>query len=378
MIHKSVLLKEVIENLNLKPGMTVVDGTLGAGGHSEEILKKILPGGKLISIDLDPQPVESFKKSLQTGILIAKKELIRTARSAPVNIKNKNGNQAFSHFEKLGNREGKIVGNWRGATPTPTEKKNSESEDIFGYWCGVNDNYANIKEIIGGLGLTPREERVVDAVLVDLGFSSDQIENANRGFSFLRNGPLDMRYCQDLQEETAADVVNNRAENELAQIFRDFGEEKFAKKIAREIAKARRTKEIKETGDLIKIISAAVPERYKRGRVHFATKAFQALRIETNRELENLKKFLARAVEVLASKGILAVISFHSLEDRIVKNFFRDEARDCVCPPNFPKCVCAHRRRLKIVTKKPITAQESEIKANPRARSAKLRVAQKV
>ncbi|MFA6193449.1 MAG: 16S rRNA (cytosine(1402)-N(4))-methyltransferase RsmH [Parcubacteria group bacterium] len=351
MIHKSVLLKEVIENLNLKPGMTVVDGTLGAGGHSIEILKKILPGGKLISIDLDSQAVENFKKSLQQGIFIAKKELIQSAASVPVNINKKNDDRTFSHFEKLGNREGKIVGNW----------------------CGATDNYANIKEIIGGLGL-----KTVDAVLVDLGFSSDQIENAQRGFSFLRNGPLDMRYCQDLCQETAADIVNNRAEDELAQIFRDLGEEKFAKKIAREIVKARKIKEIKETEDLIKIISAAVPERYKRGRVHFATKAFQALRIETNRELENLKKFLAQAVEALASKGILAVISFHSLEDRIVKNFFKDEFQDCVCPPNFPKCVCTHRRRLKIVTKKPIIAQESEIKANPRARSAKLRVAQKI
>lgn len=351
MIHKSVLLKEVIENLNLKPGMTVVDGTLGAGGHSVEILKKISPGGRLISIDLDSQAVENFKKKLQRGILIAKKELIRSAVSAPVNINKKNDNRAFSHFEKLGNREGKIVGDW----------------------CGAVDNYANIKEIIGGLGI-----QSVDAVLVDLGFSSDQIESAQRGFSFLRNGPLDMRYAQDSQEETAADIANNRTEDELTRILGSLGEEKFAKRIAREIVKARKIEKIKETGDLIKIISAAVPERYKRGRVHCATKTFQALRIETNQELENLKKFLAQAVEALASKGILAVISFHSLEDRIVKNFFKDEVRDCVCPPNFPKCVCAHRQKLKIVTKKPITASESEIKSNPRERSAKLRVAQKI
>jgi 16S rRNA (cytosine1402-N4)-methyltransferase len=351
MIHKSVLLEEVIEKLNLKPGMTVVDETLGAGGHSVEILKRILPGGKLISIDWDKQAVESLKKSLQRGILIAKKELIRSAHSAPVNINKKNDDRTFSHFEKLGNREGKIVGDW----------------------CGVADNYANIKEIVGGLGI-----QSVDAVLVDLGFSSDQIESAERGFSFLRNGPLDMRYCQDLQEETAADIVNNRAEWELAGIFRDLGEEKFAKRIAREIVKARKIEEIKETGDLIKIISASVPEKYKRGRVHCATKTFQALRIETNRELENLKKFLVQAIEILASEGILAVISFHSLEDRIVKNFFKDEFQDCVCPPNFPKCICTHRRRLKIVTKKPITASEREIKENPRARSAKLRVAEKI
>lgn len=348
MIHKPVLLKETIESLNLKPGMTVVDGTLGAGGHSQEILKKILPGGKLISIDWDERAVRNFEKKLDEGISIAKRELIRTACSVPVNIKNKNDNQAFI---KLGNRGGEIVG----------------------YWHGSAGNYANIKEIVRGSGI-----QSVDAVLVDLGFSSDQIENADRGFSFLRNGPLDMRYSQDLQEETAADIVNNRAEEELVRIFRNLGEEKFARKIAREIVRAREIKKISETGELAEIILRAVPERYIRGKIHPATRIFQALRIETNQELENLKKFLIHAEEVLASKGILAVISFHSLEDRIVKNFFKDEARDCVCPPNFPKCVCVHRQKLKIITKKPIVAQESEIKANPRARSAKLRVAQKV
>ena len=141
---------------------------------------------------------------------------------------------------------------------------------------------------------------------------------------------------------------------------------------------ARKINEIKETGDLVEIVLNAVPERYKRGKIHPATRVFQALRIETNQELENLKNFLNQAVGALASKGILAIISFHSLEDRIVKNFFREEAQDCVCPPNFPKCVCAHRARLKIVTKKPITASEREVAQNPRARSAKLRIAQKI
>jgi 16S rRNA (cytosine1402-N4)-methyltransferase len=361
MIHKPVLLKEAIENLNLKPGMTVVDGTLGAGGHSQEILKKILPGGRLISIDWDKGAIENFEKKLETGILIAKKELIFTrahesatgqsVRSAPANINKKNDNQAFSRFEKIGNRKGEIVGDWYGAA----------------------DNYANIKKIIGGLRI-----QSVDVVLVDIGFSSDQIENADRGFSFLRNGPLDMRYSPETMKETAADIVNNRTESDLNRIFKDLGEEKFAKKIAWEIVKARNIEKIRDTQELVEIISRVMPERYKRGRVHFATKTFQALRIETNQELENLKKFLIEAEKMLASKGILAIISFHSLEDRIVKNFFKDEARDCICPPNFPKCVCTHRQKMKIVTKKPIIASESEIKANPRARSAKLRVAQKV
>lgn len=351
MIHKSVLLEELVENLKLRPGMTVVDGTLGAGGHSEEILKRILPGGKLISIDWESRPVESFKERLQRGISIAKKELVRLAASVPVNINKKNDDQVSSQFEKLGNRGGEIVG----------------------YWHGAADNYANIKEILGGLGI-----RSVDAVFVDLGFSSDQIENADRGFSFLKKGPLDMRYSPETQDRTAADLVNNLAEDELARIFKELGEEKFAKRIAREIIEARKIERIGTTDELVEIVSRAIPKRFKRGKVHFATKIFQALRIETNHELENLKNFLNQAVEALASKGILAIISFHSLEDRIVKNFFREEARDCVCPPNFPKCVCGHRARLKIITKKPITASEEEIKDNPRSRSAKLRVAKRV
>jgi 16S rRNA (cytosine1402-N4)-methyltransferase len=351
MIHKPVLLKELIENLKLKPGMTVVDGTLGAGGHSAAVLEKIIPGGKLVSIDWDKNAFKNFEKKLEEGIPIAKRELIRAAASAPINIKNKNDDQSFSRFEKLGNRKGKIVG----------------------YWCGVADNYANIKEILGGLGI-----QSVDAVFVDLGFSSDQIEDADRGFSFLRNGPLDMRYSPETQTRTAADIVNNCAEDELARIFKDLGEEKFAKRITRGIVEARKIERIKNTEGLIKIVSATIPERYKKGKIHPATRVFQALRIETNQELENLKIFLDQAVEALASKGILAVISFHSLEDRIVKNFFREEARDCVCPPNFPKCVCTHRARLKVITKKPITASESEIKENLRSRSAKLRVAQRL
>ena len=351
MIHKSVLLEELVENLKLKPGMTVVDGTLGAGGHSEEILKRILPGGKLISIDWDPRPVESFKERLQRGISIAKKELVRLAASVSVNINKKNDDQVSSQFEKLGNRGGEIVG----------------------YWHGAADNYANIKEILGGLGI-----QSVDAVFVDLGFSSDQIEDEKRGFSFLKDGPLDMRYAPDSQKRSASDIVKFYTEEKLTEIFKIFGEEKFAKRISREIVLARRSSDIRKTTELVKIISAAVPEKYKRGKIHFATRVFQALRIETNQELENLKNFLNQAVEALASKGILATISFHSLEDRIVKNFFREEAQDCVCPPNFPKCVCAHRARLKIVTKKPITASEREVAQNPRARSAKLRIAQKI
>jgi len=363
MIHKPVLLKELIENLNLKPGMIVVDGTLGAGGHSIEILKKILPDGRLISIDRDKRAVENFPEKLEKeGFEIHRASL------APITSNANDENISPSAFVPL-----------------------FSGDKIVGYWCGASDNYANLDNIIRGLGINS-----VGAVFVDLGFSSDQIEDARRGFSFLKNGPLDMRYSPEMQKVTAADIVNGYPEQKLAEVFRKYGEEKFAKRIAREIARARKIRKIRETGELVKIISESVPEKYKRGRiypvksrkagaplaqfnrVHFAARVFQALRIEVNQELENLKIFLEKAMGILASEGKLAVISFHSLEDRIVKNFFREESRDCLCPPNFPKCVCEHRKSLKIITKKPIRPNEKEIRDNPRARSAKLRVAEKL
>jgi 16S rRNA (cytosine1402-N4)-methyltransferase len=320
MVHKPVLLKEVMENLKLEPGMTVVDGTLGAGGHSLEILKRILPGGKLISIDWDKRAVRNFKKKLEEEFSIAKRKLIHKA------------------------------------------------------WRGVVDNYANIGQILRGLGI-----QSVEAIFVDLGFSSDQIEDPQRGFSFLHNGPLDMRYSPEKQKKTAADIVNSYPEERLVGIFKNYGEEKFARKIARGIKERRKTRKIRETRELVEIILDSIPAgKYQRARIHPATKVFQALRIETNQELENLKKFLPQAIEALASEGRLAIISFHSLEDRLVKSIFREESRDCLCPPTFPQCVCGHQARLKIITKRPIIASEKEIRENPRARSAKLRVAQKI
>ncbi len=308
MIHKPVLLGEAIESLNLKKGSVVVDGTLGAGGHAIEIVKKILPRGKLIAIDRDERSIENFK-----GI-ISKKELI-----------------------------------------------------------GVSDNYANLENILRGLGI-----KTVDAILIDLGFNSDQIEDAQRGFSFQHDGPLDMRYSLKDQRLTAADVINNYPEEKLVEIFRNYGEEKFARNIARAVVVSRKEERINRTGKLVEIISANIPQRYKSSRIHFATKVFQALRIEVNQELDNLRSFLDQSIGALASGGRLAVISFHSLEDRIVKNFFKLHSKDCVCPPKFPKCICQHRKSLKIITKKPIIATEEEIRNNSRSRSAKMRVAQKL
>ncbi len=322
-IHKPVLLKESIELLNLKPGMTVVDATLGGGGHSLEILKRIMPGGKLIAIDWDEEAVRKFQIKLKRLKLSLKKENIILA----------------------------------------------------------NDNFARLKNILERLKI-----KEVNAIIADLGISSDQLESAGRGFSFMKDGPLDMRlslrntnpyeYTNNLN---ARDIINNYSEKELVRILKEFGEEKYAAKIAREIGKRRKIRRIGTTKELVEIISQAVPEKYKHQKLHFAAKTFQALRIETNNELENLKRFLFEAVEVFKKNGRLAVISFHSGEDRIVKNFFRENARGRVLTP---KEEIIYGRRgapaLKIITRKLIIPSALEIKENPRARSAKLRIAKKL
>jgi 16S rRNA (cytosine1402-N4)-methyltransferase len=350
MIHKPVLLGEAIENLNLKPGMTAIDGTLGAGGHSIAILRKILPGGKLISIDWDPKAVENFEKKIAEGIYISEKEKI-TVRPASVES-NSHGITSPQNFLPL----------WQG-------------NQLVGHWRGTNDNYANLDNIMKGL---PDVSSGVDAIFVDLGFSSDQIEDEKRGFSFLKEGPLDMRYSPETQSRTAADIVSGYSEEELAGIFQEYGEERYARRIARKIVEARKIRKLIQTKDLVEIILKSVPQSGGKGRIHPATRVFQALRIEVNGELENLKTFLEKATEALASGGRLAILSFHSLEDRIVKQFFQKESRDCVCPPKFPQCVCSHKKRLKIITKKPIGPSVAEARENPRARSAKMRVTEKV
>jgi len=348
MIHKSVLTEELIDNLNLKSGMIVVDGTLGAGGHSSEVLKKILPGGTLVSIDWDKRAVENFENFLlKKGIAVSAKKNPPPAATSNISDKYPSGYSRVSLYQ-----EGKIIG----------------------HWWGINDNYSNLENIIRGL---PNAISGVDALFLDLGFSSDQIEDPSRGFSFMKDGPLDMRYSES-SETTAVQVVNRYPEKDLREILKIYGEEKYAARIARQIVAARKIQPLKTTQDLVVAISRALPIGAKKGKIHFATRTFQALRIEVNSEIENLKNFLPQALEALASEGRLAIISFHSLEDRIVKNYFRVESRDCVCPAEFPKCVCDHRKTLRIITKKPIVASSGEVLSNPRARSAKLRIAQKI
>lgn len=308
-IHKSVLLKESIELLKLKPGMTVVDATLGGGGHSLAILEKIGENGKLISIDVDERAIENFKRYLKPE-----------------------------------------VGN------------------IF----LAKDNFSNLEKILGGQGI-----KSVDGILADLGFSSAQMEDESYGLSFLKEAELDMRLDKD-RRLTAREIVNSYAEKDLERILREYGEEKFAKNIAKAIGKKRKIGEIGTTKELAEIIEQAIPAKHRNAKINAATKTFQALRIEVNQELENLKKFIPQAIKALSPGGRLAIISFHSLEDRIVKNIFRENARGCICPPDFPQCRCGNMPKVKIITKKPVVPGEEEISENPRARSAKLRVCERL
>ncbi len=210
----------------------------------------------------------------------------------------------------------------------------------------------------------------VDGILFDLGFAFFQVEDPQRGFSFYLNGPLDMRY--DRSGKTSAyHIVNRIPEEELADIIWKYGEEPKARRIAKAIAQAR---PIRSTLELARIVEQVVGSG---GKIHPATRVFQAIRIAVNQELDNLKEALPQAVELLKPGGRLAVISFHSLEDRIVKEFFRQESRDCICPPEMPVCVCGHKATLKVITQKPITPSPEEVEANPRSRSAKLRIAER-
>ena len=319
-IHKPVLLKESIENLNLKEGSVVVDATLGGGGHSNEILQKIGKSGKLIVIDQDSQAVENFSKQLPVGI-----------------------------------------------------------DNVI----TVKDNFANLENILAKLNPSVGGEKV-DAILADLGYSSIQLEDAEIGMSFLQDAPLDMRLDRD-GELTAKQIVNEYSQGEISRVIKDYGEERFASIIAKKIADRRKIKLIETTGELVEIIRSAVPERHQHrqnsclpaGR-HPATKTFQALRIETNKELEVLKNFVPQAIDALNPGGRLAIISFHSLEDRIVKNIYRENARGCICPTDFPVCRCGEKARVKIISKKPIIPSQEEILDNPRSRSAKLRIIEKI
>jgi 16S rRNA (cytosine1402-N4)-methyltransferase len=316
--HIPVLLGETVDGLHLKDGDIVVDATLGGGSHTLALLAKVLPTGKVISFDMDAEAIDRFLGRIENDS-VAK--------------------QAYQD----------------------------------GHLVLVHANFSHIGE-----ELFLRDIESVQGIMADLGFSSDQIEGADRGLSFVHDGPLDMRLNQ-LDTLTAEEVIRRYSEERLAEIFSLYGDEPKAKKIARRITTERKRKPIQTTIELAQVIEEVFSgaERRMLG-IHPATKVFQALRIEVNREFERLNTFLLGATGKLAPGGRLAIISFHSGEDRIVKDFFRSEAKGCICPPNFPECRCGKKPRLKVITGKPIGPSEEEEKKNPRSRSAKLRIAEKI
>jgi 16S rRNA (cytosine1402-N4)-methyltransferase len=231
-------------------------------------------------------------------------------------------------------------------------------------------NFARLAEVASGLP-------PVRGVVFDLGISSDQLDDPNRGFSFQRDGPLDMRLDQS-EPRTAADLVNQESASELRRILMEFGQERWAARIAQRIVDQRKRQPLRTTKDLADLVGGAIPRGAWPNDIHVATRTFMAVRIAVNRELEAMETGLKAAIQLLASGGRVGVVSFHSLEDKIAKNLFNVEAKDCVCPPQAPVCICEHRRSVRVVTRKPIVASDTEVRENPRARSAKLRIAEKL
>jgi 16S rRNA (cytosine1402-N4)-methyltransferase len=303
--HISVLLDETIDGLDIKPDGIYVDGTLGGGGHSYEILKRLSPKGRLIGIDQDGEALKAAGERL----------------------------------------------------------KEFENQITL-----VRSNYCEIDKVLKELNVEK-----VDGILLDIGVSSYQLDNLERGFSYKSDAPLDMR-MDTRQELTAADVVNTYSENELFKIIKDYGEDKFAKNIAKHIVLVRKEKPLETTKELSEVIKRAIPMKVQAKGGHPAKKTFQAIRIEVNQELTVLKESIDKMIDLLKPNGRICIITFHSLEDRIVKTKFRENENPCTCPPNFPVCVCGKKSKGKVITRKPIIPSEDEIEENKRAKSSKLRI----
>ncbi len=274
-----------------------------------------------------------------------------------------------SEILKKLSKTGKLIAVDRDTAAIEAVKKKLAGEESL---ILEHSNFQDFDQVLAKLGL-----KAVDGMLFDLGVSSPQLDNPERGFSYQKEGPLDMRMNPE-QKLTAADIVNSYSQAELEKIITDYGEENWAARIAEFIVKMRTEKRIKTTSDLVEVIKAAIPKAVRRSGGHPARRTFQALRIETNNELEQLKNLIDKAVSFLNPGGRLVIITFHSLEDRIVKHKFRDLAKDCTCPPDFPICVCDKKSEVKVITRSPIQASEEEKAANPRSRSAKMRVAEKI
>lgn len=308
--HKSVLLTETIEYLQVQPAGVYVDGTLGGGGHAYQVCRRLSEKGRLIGIDQDEDAVRAA-----AGRLAEFEDKVQIIRS----------------------------------------------------------NYQHMREALSEIGIYK-----ADGILLDLGVSSYQLDDPSRGFTYrAEDAPLDMRMDRR-QQFTAGELINTYSEMELYRIIRDYGEEKFAKNIAKHIVTARNTKEIKTTGELTEIIKRAIPAKARMGKGHPAKRTFQAVRIELNRELEVLQESLEEMIELLNPGGRLCVITFHSLEDRIVKNIFKKSEHPCTCPSDFPVCVCGKEPLGRAVTRKPVVPSEEELGYNSRSKSAKLRVFERI
>lgn len=331
-VHIPVLLNEVIENLQIKKDGIYVDCTVGGAGHSSEIAKRLNKNGVLIAFDKDIDAINAASEKLSK---FCKVEILNLDNISQFNI------------HSYDNRQLPLA-------------------------VIIKSDFKNFKQALEKININ-----LVDGVLIDLGVSSHQIDCAERGFSFRQDAKLDMRMDKSASL-TAADIVNNYSEQELANIFFRYGEEEFSRPIAKNIVKAREIEPITTTLQLNEIIENSLPKKIVYSRGGAAKKVFQALRIVVNGELDGLDKMLEDVVEALKPGGRFAVISFHSLEDRIVKQTFKELTRDCVCPPNIPICVCGHKATIKMISKKPITASEEELKINSRSASAKLRIFEKI
>ena len=303
--HKSVLLNETIDGMNIKPDGIYVDGTLGGGGHAYEVCRRLGEKGSIVGIDQDAAAIEAASARL---------------------------------------------------------KDFGEKVTI------VRSNYCDMKSKLHELGIDK-----VDGIVLDLGVSSYQLDTAERGFSYREDAPLDMR-MDTRQKMTARDIVNDYTEADLYRVIRDYGEDKFAKNIAKHIVQARAVKPVETTAELSEIIRASIPMKFQKKSGHPAKRTFQAIRIELNRELDVLRDSLDDMIDLLNPGGRLCIITFHSLEDRIVKSAFRKNENPCTCPPDFPVCVCGKKSKGSIITKKPILPSEEELEYNSRSKSAKLRI----
>lgn len=307
--HKSVLLYETVDELNIKPDGIYVDGTLGGGGHSYEIAGRLSEGGRLIGIDQDEDAIKAASKRLEP------------------------------YMDRV---------------------------------TIVRNNYCNMDKVLDELVIDK-----VDGIMLDLGVSSYQLDAADRGFTYNVDTALDMRMDQR-QEITAKDIVNEYSEFDLYRIIRDYGEDRFAKNIAKHIVAARQEKPIETTFELNDIIKAAIPMKVRATGGHPSKRTYQAIRIELNKELEVLENSIDMMIDRLKPEGRLCIITFHSLEDRIVKTRFRNNENPCTCPPSFPACVCGKVPKGRVITRKPVVPTDEEINENSRSKSSKLRVFERV